>query len=92
MLVGQGRNEQILVWQATCKYLQEGEGGSTTSLGNLWHCSVKKKKVFPDVEMAPPVFQFVHFASCPVPGHHSVKSLVFAPFFQVLVHVDEIPP
>lgn len=91
MLVGQGRNEQILVWQATCKYLQEGREVPQPCWATSDTVQVKKK-VFPDVEMAPPVFQFVHFASCPVPGHHSVKSPVFASFFQVLVHVDEIPP
>lgn len=82
------------------KYLFDRRLANTSKKGGRFHnlsgqpltLLSKKKKVFPDVEMAPPMFQFVHFASCPVPGHHSVKSLVFAPFFQVLVHADEIPP
>jgi len=28
------------------------------------------KKVFPDVQREPPVFQFMPIASCPVSGHH----------------------
>jgi len=28
------------------------------------------EETFPDVQMEPPVFQFVPIASCPVTGHH----------------------
>jgi len=49
---------------------------STASLGNLLPCSVtlrkgdKGRKVFPDVQMELPVFQFVPVVSGPVTGHH----------------------
>ena len=49
-----------------------GAGDSTTSLGNLFQCSVTlhSEKLFPDVRTELPVFQFVPTASGPVPGHH----------------------
>ena len=53
------------------------------------HC----KKVFPDVQREPPVFQVVPIASGPVAGHHWEEpgSVFFAPSWQVFISIDEIP-
>lgn len=42
------------------------DGDSTTSLGNLYQCSVPLMvKVFPDGQMQPHMLWFVPIASCP---------------------------
>ena len=52
------------------------------------------KKVFPDVQMAPPVFQFEPIASDAVTGLHWKEpgSVFFAAFHEAFAHFDEIPP
>jgi len=52
------------------------------------------KDVFPDVQMAPPVFQFVPVASGPVTRHHWKEPgpVVFAPSLQLFLDIGEIPP
>ena len=52
------------------------------------------RKVFPDVEREPPVFQFVPTASGPVTGHHWEEpgSTLFSPSLQVFIHSDKTLP
>ena len=52
------------------------------------------ENVFPDIQMEPPVFQFVPTAPGPVTGHHCKEpsSILFAPSLQVLICIDKIPP
>jgi len=52
------------------------------------------KKVFPDVQREPPVFQFMPIASCPVSGHHWKERgcILFVPrYLQVCMYVDDVP-
>ena len=55
------------------------DGDSTTSLGNL--CHPQSKKMFPDVQKEPPVFQVVPTAPGPGTEHHWKEpgSILFAP-------------
>jgi len=51
------------------------------------------KKVFPDVQRAPPVLLFVPTASGPVPGHQCKEpgSILPAPSLQIFIHIDKLP-
>jgi len=51
------------------------------------------KKVFPDVQRQPPVFQLVPIASGPGTRHHWKEpgSVLFALSLQVFIYIDKIP-
>jgi len=57
-------------------------------------CHPHSKKVFPDSQREPPLFQFVPIASCPVTGHHwkEPDSMLFSPPLLVFLYIDKIPP
>jgi len=70
------------------------DGDAAVSLGNLCQCChIQSIKVFPDVQMAPAVFQVVLVASYFVTGNNRKEpgSIFFAPSPQVFIHIDKIP-
>jgi len=57
-------------------------------------CHLHSGKVFPDVQNEWPVFESVPVDSGSVTGHawKESRSVFFAPFHQIFIHIDEIPP
>lgn len=59
-----------------------------------WPVIFTQKCLFSGVQTAPPVFQIVPTASCPVGGHYwkDPGSVLFASFPQIFVQIDGSPP
>ena len=78
-----------------CFFRISKEGNSKASLGKPCQCLVTLPvKAFPDVQGEPPVFQFVPIASGPLTEPHCKEpgSVLFAPYFQVFIYMNMIPP
>lgn len=63
--------EGLLPEQVKLDHIQVGfEGESTISLYKLFQTVISQRKVLPDIQMAPPVFQFVSIAPYTLQEHH----------------------
>lgn len=68
------------------------EGGSTTSLGNLCHCSPTHWKKFADVQEQPLLFQLMPIASCLGTEHlwKETYCVTIVPFCHLSVYINEV--
>lgn len=85
-----------LLSTVSCQILTSSKDGeATTSLGNLFHCSInyREKQMFSScVDTECPPFQLALVASCPSMWHDSEESVStsFTPSHQLFIHI--VPP